>query len=52
MTNDDSKEKKQVGKLWEDKSGGKNLFIMVEKRDDEGRNMHLQLADKVKLTLA
>jgi len=49
VTNDDSREKKQIGKLWEDKSGGKGLFIMLEKKDAEGRDMHRQLADKVKL---
>ena len=48
VTNNDSKEKRQIGQLWEDKSGGKGLFIMVEKKDVEGRDIHRQLADKVK----
>ena len=46
-TNDDSKEKRQIGMLWEEKSGGQGLFLMVVKRDAQGRDVHRQLADKV-----
>ena len=44
VTNDDSREKKQLGNLWEDRSGGKALFIMAEKRDARGRDVYQQLA--------
>lgn len=47
-TNDDSKEKRQIGMLWEEKSGGKGLFLMAEKRDAQGRDVHRQLAEKVR----
>jgi type III restriction enzyme len=30
-TNDDSKEKRLIGDLWAERSGGKGLFLMVEK---------------------
>ncbi len=33
-TNDDSKEKDNIGKLWEEKSGGKGLFLMAVKKPD------------------
>jgi type III restriction enzyme len=46
-SNDDSREKRQIGRLWEEKSGGKGLFIIAEKRDGQGRDVHRQLAEKV-----
>ena len=46
-TNDDSKEKWQIGRLWEEMSGGKGLFLMAEKRDAQGRDVHRQLAEKI-----
>lgn len=48
-TNDDSKEKRQIGQLWEEKSGGKGLFLMTEKRDARGIDVHRQLAEKIRL---
>lgn len=47
VTNDDSKEKKQLGELWEAKSGGKGLFLMAEKKDDLGRSVFEQIGAKV-----
>ena len=43
----DTKEKRNLGELWEEKSQGKGLFIMAEKRDSKGRDLHKQLKDKV-----
>ena len=45
-TNDDSGEKRQIGELWADKSGGRCLFIMAVK-DDRGRNVDKQLRDLI-----
>ena len=42
----DAAEKRTVGALWEWQSGGKVLFIMVEKTVD-GKNMHTQLMEKI-----
>ena len=33
FTNDDSKEKRLIGELWAGRSGGKCLFLMIEKRE-------------------
>ncbi|TRL35048.1 DEAD/DEAH box helicase [Rhizobium straminoryzae] len=33
MTNDDSKEKRLVGELWADRSGGSCLFLMIEGKE-------------------
>jgi type III restriction enzyme len=46
-TNDDSKEKINVGELWESKSNGKGLFIMTVKRDAKGRDVYKQFEDKI-----
>lgn len=46
-TNDDSKEKKQVGHRWEASSGGRCLFLFAEETDDAGRDVFKQLADKL-----
>jgi len=42
-TNDDSKEKIAVGKVWENSSDGKCLFLMAVETDDEGRNVYQQI---------
>jgi type III restriction enzyme len=47
VTNDDSKEKKLLGELWESKSNSKALFAMAEKKDALGRNIYGQLAAKI-----
>jgi type III restriction enzyme len=46
-TNDDSKEKINVGELWEAKSNKKGLFLFAVKRDMQGRDVHKQIEDKV-----
>ena len=43
VTNDDSKEKRNVGELWAAKSNGKGLFLMAEKRDAQGRDVREQI---------
>lgn len=45
-SNDDSGEKRQIGKLWADKSEGKCLFIMAVK-DDNGRGIDKQIRDLI-----
>ena len=46
-TNDDSREKKQVGHQWEKSSNGRCLFLFALERDEQGRDVFKQLADKV-----
>ncbi len=46
-TNDDSREKKQVGHQWEKSSGGRCLFLMAVARDEQGRDVRQQIADKI-----
>lgn len=43
----DSKEKRNIGELWEEKSKGNGLFIMAEKKDSKGRDTRKQLMDKI-----
>lgn len=43
LTNDDSREKNSVGKVWAEKSGSKCLFLMAVESDDKGRNVYQQL---------
>lgn len=45
---DDAREKSATGELWEHNSAGKGLFIVVQKVDAHGKDMHRQLSDKVK----
>ena len=42
----DTREKRTIGELWERRSDGKGLFIVVEKSKD-GKNMRAQLAEKI-----
>jgi type III restriction enzyme len=46
-TNDDSKEKINIGELWEKQSHGKGLFLFAVKRDGKGRGVYKQIEDKV-----
>lgn len=46
-TNDDSREKKQVGHQWEHSSGGPCLFLLAV-ADDCGRSVTKQIADKIR----
>jgi type III restriction enzyme len=44
VTNDDSKEKRNIAELWAEKSGGKALFLMAEKRDSKDRDVRAQIS--------
>lgn len=46
-TNDDSREKQQVGDQWERSSGGRCLFLFAVGRDEQGRDVFKQLEDKL-----
>jgi type III restriction enzyme len=46
-TNDDSREKRQVGEQWETSSGGRCLFLFAVETDDEGRNVAQQIKQKI-----
>lgn len=46
-TNDDSREKKQVGYQWEQTSAGRCLFLFAVERDEQGRDVSQQLAVKL-----
>jgi len=46
-TNDDSREKKQVGHQWETSSNGRCLFLFAVKEDEAGRSVFQQVADKL-----
>jgi type III restriction enzyme len=43
-------EKRNIGELWEEKSGGKGLFLIAVKRDGEGRDVYKQLIEKIRKT--
>ncbi|MBL8352138.1 MAG: DEAD/DEAH box helicase family protein [Burkholderiaceae bacterium] len=43
VTNDDSREKTNIGELWAAKSQGKGLFLMAQVRDELGRDVRAQL---------
>lgn len=47
-TNDDSREKKNVGAQWEHSSGGKCLFLMAVSDDELGRGVARQIDDKIR----
>jgi len=42
-TNDDSREKSQVGHQWQQSSGGRCLFLFAVQQDDQGRHVEQQL---------
>lgn len=46
-TNDDSKEKSQVGFQWEQSSNGRCLFLFAVETDDAGRDVFKQVNDKL-----
>ena len=47
VTTDDTKEKRNIGELWETKSNGKCLFIIAEKRNEQGQSLENQITYKV-----
>ena len=46
-TNDDSREKMQIGHQWEKSSNGKCLFLMAVALDEKGRDVRKQIEDKI-----
>ena len=46
IKSDDTREKRTIGELWERRSDGNSLFIVVEKSKD-GRDMRAQLEEKI-----
>ena len=42
-TNDDSREKSQVGFQWQESSEGRCLFLFAVKEDERGRNVAQQI---------
>lgn len=47
-TNDDSREKMQIGHQWEKSSDGHCLFLMAVEIDEQGRDVRQQIANKIK----
>ncbi len=45
----DTQEKKNIGQLWEEKSGGKGLFFMAVEQDVMGRDVYQQLENKINI---
>jgi type III restriction enzyme len=43
LSNDDTKEKENIGKFWQEKSNGKCLFLLSSKE-----NLEQQIIDKIK----
>lgn len=43
------KEKAEIGKLWEQKSGGKALFLFAIKKDESGRDVAGQIQEKAEV---
>ena len=46
-TNDDSREKAQIGHRWESSSGGCCLFLLAVALDGQGRDVATQIADRI-----
>lgn len=44
----DTQEKRNIGQLWADKSGGKGLFLMAEKKNAQGQDLTQQFATALK----
>lgn len=49
-TNDDSREKRQVGEQWEKASNGRCLFLFAVKTDEQGRDVFAQTQNKLCLS--
>jgi type III restriction enzyme len=47
VSNDDSAEKRMVGELWANLSGGKCLFIMSVEQDKDGRDVRQQILNLI-----
>ncbi len=47
-TNDDSREKAQIGHQWQQSSEGRCIFLFAVKKDDQGRNVGQQIEQAIK----
>jgi type III restriction enzyme len=47
VSNDDSAEKRNVGELWAEASGGRCLFIMAVEQDGQGRDVRQQVLSAI-----
>lgn len=43
FSNDDSEEKRSIGDLWAKRSGGRGVYLMAQKVDEQGRNIRDQI---------
>ena len=48
VTNDDTKEKQNIGDFWQERSGGRALFLIAVAKDEAGRGVFDQIAAKIK----
>jgi type III restriction enzyme len=46
-SNDDSREKKQIGQQWEHSSDGRCLFLFAVSEDESGRSIVQQIKEKL-----
>lgn len=46
-SNDDSKEKKRVGEIWQESSGGRGVFVFAVEKDAAGRGVFDQIRDAI-----
>lgn len=46
-TGDESREKENIGALWEEKSDGKAIFLMALKVDGQGQDVRRQIQEKI-----
>ena len=44
----DTKEKRNIGQLWAEKSGGRGVFLMAEKHNQQGRDTRAQVVAAMK----
>lgn len=44
---DDSKEKRLIGRQWEERSKGRCLFLMARKKDELGKDLNTQIHSKL-----
>lgn len=48
FTNEDSEHKRAIGELWAKNSGGKAVYLMAQKVDEQGRNIREQLQHAIR----
>jgi type III restriction enzyme len=47
VSNDGSKGKRLIGELWAKKSGGRGIYLMAQKKDEQGRSLREQLLSAI-----